>query len=251
MATPRAPVVEVFSGVQGEGLYAGERQLFVRLAGCNLRCSYCDTPQALVEPAQAAIETAPGARTFKQVENPFTPQQLVAEVNRLCTEPHLHQHVVFTGGEPLLHAEFLLQTAPLLCEAGHKLYLETNSTLPEAMKAVAPYMDVVAADVKLHSVGGTGDLLEVTRHCFEQVPVEKLFAKLVVSSQLDSAEFEQALQLLAELEAAIPLILQPVSTPNPALQASETQLLDLQAKALRYLRTVRVIPQLHKAFGWR
>ena len=37
---------EVFSSIQGEGLYVGDRHLFVRFAGCNLNCQYCDTPDS-------------------------------------------------------------------------------------------------------------------------------------------------------------------------------------------------------------
>ena len=38
-----APIVEIFSSIQGEGLLVGRRQIFVRFAGCNLDCNYCDT----------------------------------------------------------------------------------------------------------------------------------------------------------------------------------------------------------------
>ena len=41
-----AHLVEVFSSFQGEGLYVGQRQLFIRFAGCNLRCRFCDTEAA-------------------------------------------------------------------------------------------------------------------------------------------------------------------------------------------------------------
>lgn len=41
-----APIAEIFCSVQGEGLYAGQRQVFLRFAGCNLSCRYCDEPAA-------------------------------------------------------------------------------------------------------------------------------------------------------------------------------------------------------------
>ncbi|MEM4195978.1 MAG: 7-carboxy-7-deazaguanine synthase QueE, partial [Methanothermobacter sp.] len=42
----KAPIMEVFSSIQGEGLLLGKRQIFIRFAGCNLNCSYCDTPES-------------------------------------------------------------------------------------------------------------------------------------------------------------------------------------------------------------
>ncbi|MDX9694125.1 MAG: 7-carboxy-7-deazaguanine synthase QueE, partial [Methanothermobacter sp.] len=42
----RAPIMEVFSSIQGEGLLVGCRQIFIRFAGCNLNCKYCDTPES-------------------------------------------------------------------------------------------------------------------------------------------------------------------------------------------------------------
>jgi len=44
----RAPLIEVFSSIQGEGRYVGQPQVFLRLAGCPLRCRWCDTPRSWV-----------------------------------------------------------------------------------------------------------------------------------------------------------------------------------------------------------
>ena len=54
---PSAPnVTEIYSAVQGEGPFVGERHLFVRLGGCPFRCHYCDTPAALVPQPECRIE---------------------------------------------------------------------------------------------------------------------------------------------------------------------------------------------------
>ena len=75
------PVLELFSSIQGEGCYQGTLASFVRLGGCNLRCSWCDT---------AHSQTAAGA---KEMEISDILLQLPRDVRR----------VIITGGEPTLH----------------------------------------------------------------------------------------------------------------------------------------------------
>src|SRR5271155_4750219 len=87
-------IVEIFSSLQGEGLRVGERQIFVRLGGCNLHCDYCDEPETIPIPS-GTIWTA------KRIK------KAIASFNRRRT----HRAISWTGGEPLLHPAFL---APLM-----------------------------------------------------------------------------------------------------------------------------------------
>lgn len=98
-------VQEIFLTLQGEGPNAGRPSVFVRLGGCNLACSFCDTE-------------------FEQFA-PMALENIVAEVERLAMhEPLL---LVITGGEP-----FRQPIAPL-CDAflnkGYSVQIETNGTL--------------------------------------------------------------------------------------------------------------------------
>ena len=66
---PAIRLVEVFSSIQGEGMLVGHRQVFVRTYGCNLRCTYCDSPETLKEsgsPPVCRVEETPGTWTFRR-----------------------------------------------------------------------------------------------------------------------------------------------------------------------------------------
>jgi 7-carboxy-7-deazaguanine synthase len=99
-------VCELFVSVQGESTYAGLPCVFVRLTGCNLRCSYCDTEYAWAEGQQMSIE------------------QIKAEIKKFkCTL------VEVTGGEPLLQEDTIELLGELVID-GYTLLLETNGSLP-------------------------------------------------------------------------------------------------------------------------
>jgi organic radical activating enzyme len=99
-------ISEVFESVQGEGLYFGEKQIFVRFFGCNLSCKFCDTK----------------LNRFLEYE----PQELFEE---LKLYQDVYHSISFTGGEPLLQKDFLKQVLQLTQKEGYKNYLETNGTL--------------------------------------------------------------------------------------------------------------------------
>jgi len=126
-------VSEIFKSIQGESSRTGLLCSFVRLAGCNLRCRYCDTAYAWEGGTQRTIESA------------------VAEVRALNATL-----VEITGGEPLLQAD-----TPLLCshliDAGHTVLVETNGTIDIA---VLPDRVVRIVDVKTPSSGHAGSFYE-------------------------------------------------------------------------------------------
>src|SRR5580700_4802584 len=106
-------LVEIFSSIQGEGVLVGRRQVFVRTYGCNLRCTYCDSPETLKEsgtPKECRVEKRAGSWEFHQAVNPVSSDQLTEIVSGYLVEPH--HSISITGGEPLLHAGFLVNWLP-------------------------------------------------------------------------------------------------------------------------------------------
>lgn len=108
-------VSEVFGPtIQGEGPSAGRRASFVRLGGCNLACSWCDTPYTW---DWSRFERAAELRTL--------PVEEVARDVRAIAAPL----VVITGGEPLLQRDGITNLVELLTAVGHQVEIETNGTI--------------------------------------------------------------------------------------------------------------------------
>lgn len=103
-------IVEIFDSIDGEGLRAGKTATFIRLAGCNLRCSYCDTLYALFG------EDEPCEYTEMSVD------EVLKKVNMTFNR------VTLTGGEPLLHEESADLVKRLL-ENGVEVNIETNGAV--------------------------------------------------------------------------------------------------------------------------
>jgi organic radical activating enzyme len=249
-----ARLVEIFSAIQGEGLNVGTRQLFIRFALCDLRCHFCDSSHTWSIPKECRIERTPGHRDFENHPNPVPLPVLLQWVDRQ-NQPSLHDSISLTGGEPLLHAPFLVEFLPDLRQlTGLPIYLETGGHRPEQLAMVLPYLDSVGMDIKLKSVSGEdrwqahAEFLQLCKT--SQVEV---FVKLIVDRHTDPAELEQAAQLVADVSAKIPVFLQPV-TPleesiQPVLPPSPEQVLAWQSLMKRTLKQVRVVPQTHKMMG--
>lgn len=115
-------LIEIYKSVQGESSFAGRPCIFVRLAGCNLRCSWCDSEY-----------TFTGG--YKLTED-----EIVAEIEKLAPV----KLVEFTGGEPLLQERELVPLMERLLREGYELMIETSGERPveKVPKAVHKIIDV-------------------------------------------------------------------------------------------------------------
>jgi organic radical activating enzyme len=253
-------VTEIFSAIQGEGALVGDRQVFVRLTGCNIRCGYCDQPEALERhPGPCRIEQTPGLRDWVVRESPLTISSVVESVDQLCDRLP-HHSVSLTGGEPLLQSARVTTLAEQLAAHGHDLMLETNGTLVAALERVAPSLAYVSMDVKLPSVDGERVDPETQRR-FLRTALEAgltTWVKIVIGPSTDTDELELAVAMVAEEsarapeeeEARVEVFLQPVTPFGTVTEApTPDQVLALQAAALRCMPRVRVVPQTHRAIG--
>ena len=119
MSEPKLRIAEIFISIQGEGIWAGVPSTFVRVSGCNLRCVWCDTPYAS-----------------------WSPEGPVHDLGEIASQvPSGVNHVVLTGGEPMLF-DAIEPLAHLLHERGHTITIETAGTvfreLPCDLMSISP-----------------------------------------------------------------------------------------------------------------
>jgi organic radical activating enzyme len=244
---PPLYIHEIFSSFQGEGILVGVPQVFLRLTGCNLRCSFCDTPEAR-EPASACLYIDLNG-VEERITNPVELDAVVSRISSMWT-PATHS-VSITGGEPLLQAEGLASLLPRLKDGGMKIYLETNGTLHEGLDSLLPWLDWIAMDVKLPSTQDGEDLTPEHRLFLRGAVSCRVFLKVVIDESSGEGELDRACRLLAAEAADIPLVLQPATPMRGEGSISSQRVAKLYSLASGHFREVRVIPQMHRIWGAR
>jgi 7-carboxy-7-deazaguanine synthase len=177
-------VSEIFRSIQGEGRGQGKICTFIRLAGCNLRCAWCDTQY-----------TWEGGIEMEQ-------REILSEISRLGS-----RMICITGGEPLLQKDELLSLVRKLCREGYEIGIETNGTLD--FTGFQPYA-AICMDVKCPSSGEGSDLL-LLAHISRKDDV-----KFVVNGVADLRYVEA---VLADHDIPGEVIVTPVSGSDPGMIA--------------------------------
>ncbi len=246
--TPSAQIDEIFSSIQGEGPWVGERHIFVRFRGCDIQCRYCDT--ALAARRKDSEEGAGRCRvqrTSDSFDRELVPasiaaSQLTAFCRRLSVPGASRPTISLTGGEPLLQCTFLRAWLPEM-RNGYRIYLETNGLQYDAMADLQPLVDVVSMDLKLPSATGLRPFWDEHRKFLAASKGTSRYVKAVVTADTARDDVIAAAELVAEHDRSIPFVIQPA---EGGLAPPAALLLAFQNAALGITGDVRVIPQVHK-----
>lgn len=225
----KAPIIEIFSSFQGEGLYIGQRQIFVRFAGCNLNCSYCDTDNS----------KSTNAGKLMNVD------EVLAEINKIKT-PDCNV-ISFTGGEPSLYPNFINE---LMDKTDMKALLETNGTLPENIDSIEN-LDIVSMDIKLPEHFNQeydekileNEILSLNLLMAKSIPV---YCKIVTLPTTEKNTIKKVIEKLNDniVEKNFKIIIQP-SSPIEDWKNLNSKLFEF-SEIVGNDFEVLVIPQMHK-----
>ncbi|MEI6465030.1 MAG: 7-carboxy-7-deazaguanine synthase QueE [Verrucomicrobiota bacterium] len=220
-------ISELFYSLQGEGELTGVPSVFVRTSGCNLRCTWCDTPYASWNPEGA----------------PKTVAQLLLEIENYPSA----RHVVLTGGEPMIAKDIRLLAAEIR-GIGRHITIETAATIaPDGiacdLASLSPKLLNSAPDPVEHPAWrkkheATRWQPDVVRAWIDQYPYQ---FKFVVARPEDVEELEF---MLAHLNREIPrhkVLLMPEATTLEKMRQRATWLGELcKARGYRYAHRLHV-----------
>jgi 7-carboxy-7-deazaguanine synthase len=214
------PINELFYSLQGEGKLTGTPSVFVRTSGCNLRCWFCDSYHTSWEPTHATMS-----------------------IDDIVEEIQSHDdadHVVLTGGEPLIHDE-AVTLLERLADLGYHTTVETNGTIhrdaPIDLASISPKL-ASSTPTAEKDPQGAGEWAD--RHEDRRIDLDALGAlvddydaqlKFVVTGPEDMPEIESLLADVSEVASSHILdsdvLLMPEGTTRDELDARRNEVADL------------------------
>lgn len=217
-------ITEIFKSIQGEGIYQGVEQIFVRLYGCNLKCIFCDTK----------IETYQ--------------EKTVEEVLESVLSLGAVHSISLTGGEPLLQLDFFKELAQKLKQRNFLVYLETNGILYKNLKTVIEYVDIISMDFKMPSSTDLKSYWNDHREFLAIASTKEVFIKAVIGKNTQLPDILAAIAIMKEINPYIYFVLQP---QNPFEELLKDKLQSFKRTIEKHNIKVQIIEQLHKKLGIR
>ena len=229
---------EIFTSIEGEGILYGTKTMFVRLAGCPFTCFYCDTLDALPMDSgnEYAIEEACNLIEKNLEENTY-------KVN-------------FTGGEPLVQSEGVLEMAKYVKSKNIPTYLESSCYDSKKFSQVLPFIDFIkiefkTPEAKFVDANHYSKLIQNALECLKiSVDSNKItYIKIVVSEKTELRDFKELLDKIFNIVSKKDLtgfIIQPTyGIAEPSLE----KLLKFYDLVFPFYNEIRIVPQLHKFIG--
>lgn len=227
-----AKLSEIFVSFQGEGPYAGVRQVFVRFFQCHMHCVWCDTPDSIGD----------GKRDFRE----YTLAQLWHKVQPLTQGCH---SVSLTGGEPLMQADFIKQFIPYIRKARLKVYLETSGVLHKELKKIVSGVDIVSMDMKLPSSTQERAFWKEHEEFLKIAKKKEVFIKAVITSQTKLEDVKRAVEIVKRIAPKVMFILQPNTFDLKDDVVDKCA--EFHKYCLKSLPNARILPQMHKFINVR
>ncbi len=237
----RGYLCELFTSVQGEGLFAGTMQHFFRMSGCETGCGHCDTPDARHRTQQFKFC---GEQEGVNPVDPAEASDLLSKLDRLNP---LADGLAVTGGEPLEQAGFLSSFLPIVRNKvlkGRPIILETAGLHPREMRTLSGLVDWVSMDIKLFSVCAVRNSIEKHKSFLQAVPGDTgLYVKAVVNKNTTAEEVSEAASIVSARDSRVPFFIQPEKKGDTV--AGGVYLIELWKAAKKEHDCVKVLPQIH------
>lgn len=217
---------ELFASIQGEGFSAGVPSVFVRVAECNLTCTWCDTRY-----------TWDWQRFDRERETmQLSVDEVVARVLAIAGDS---RNVVLTGGEPLLHQDDLVALATQLRARGFRIEIETNGAIEpgDALVALVHQWNV---SPKLASSGNKATARLRTGPLVRFAALDHATFKFVASSVEDLDEIERVIATFGLARERV-MVMPEGTEPAALLERSRTLVAACQQRGLRFGTRLHVL----------